>query len=188
MKAGVFILRVEYCPSLVVFYDCCIVCRKPIKGKAQEPYILHLEEVSELVTSWNFTGNAIAAAWLHDTVEDCPPSSFAEIENEFNVDIANIVRELTDDKSLPKAQRKRLQIVNAIKKSEEGCLIKLADKCSNIAAIANSPPIHWNAERKRDYVAWACSVLDRLPHKPEVAVQAFESRCKATISQIARET
>ena len=32
------------------------------KGKAQEPYIIHLEEVSELVTSWNGTENAIAAA------------------------------------------------------------------------------------------------------------------------------
>ena len=60
--------------------------------------------------SWNGIGNAIAAAWLHDAVEDCPPTSFAEIENEFDVDIANIVRELTDDKSLPKAERKRLQI------------------------------------------------------------------------------
>ena len=104
------------------------------------------------------------------------------------MDIANIARELTDDKSLPKAERKRLQIVNAIKKSKEACLIKIADKCSNIAAIANSPAIHWNAERKRDYVAWARSVIDGLPHKPEVAVQAFESRCKATLSQIARET
>ena len=157
------------------------------KGKAQEPYIIHLEEVAELVLSWNGTENAIAAAWLHDTVEDCPTKSFAEIENEFDVDIANIVRELTDDKSLPKAERKRLQIINAIKKSEEGCLIKIADKCSNIVAIAHSPPIHWNADRKRDYVAWARSVIDGLPHKPKMAVQAFESRCKATLSQIARE-
>ena len=82
---------------------------------------------------------------------------------------------------------KRLQIVNVIKKSEEGCLIKLADKCSNIVAIAHSSPIHWNAARKRYYVAWARSVIDGLPHKPEVAVQAFESSCKATLSQIARE-
>ena len=89
------------------------------------------------------------------------------------MDIAIIVRELTDDKSPPKAERKRLQIVNAIKKSKEGCLIKIADKCSNIAAIAHSPPIHWNAERKREYVAWARSVIDGLPHKPEMEVQAF---------------
>ena len=80
------------------------------KGKAQEPYIIHLEEASELFSSWNGTQNAIAASWLHDTVEDCPPTSFVEIENEFDVDIANIVRELTDDQSLPKAERKRLQI------------------------------------------------------------------------------
>ena len=158
------------------------------KGKAQEPYIIHLEEVSELVTSWNGTENAIAAAWLHETVEKCPPTSFAEIENEFDVDIANIVRELTDDKSLPKAERKRLQIVNAIKKSKVGCLSKIADKCSNIAAIAHSLPIHWNAARKRYYVAWARSVIDGLPHQPEVAVQAFESRCKATLSHIMNET
>ena len=136
------------------------------KWKTQEPYIIHLEEICELVLSWNGIRNAIAAAQLHDAVEDCPPTSFAEIENEFDVDIANIVKELTDDKSLPKAERKRLQIVNAIKKSEEACLIKIADKCSNTAAIAHSPPIHWNAERKRDYVAWARSVIDGLPHQP----------------------
>jgi len=90
------------------------------KGKAQEPYIIHLEEVSELVSSWNGTENAIAAAWLHDTVEDCPPTSFAEIENEFDVDIANIVRELTDDKSLPKAERKGLQIVKCYQEIQRG--------------------------------------------------------------------
>ena len=48
------------------------------KGKAREQNIIHLEEVSELVTGWNGTENAIAAAWLHDTVEDCPPASFAK--------------------------------------------------------------------------------------------------------------
>ena len=60
------------------------------KGKAQEPYIIHLEEVSELVSSWNGTENAIAAAWPHYTVEECPPTSLAEIENEFNVDLSLI--------------------------------------------------------------------------------------------------
>jgi (p)ppGpp synthase/HD superfamily hydrolase len=48
------------------------------KGKAQEPYIIHLDEVAELVLSWNGIGNAIAADWLHDTVEDCPTKSFAK--------------------------------------------------------------------------------------------------------------
>ena len=88
-------------------------------GKAQEPYIIHLEEVSELVSSRNGTGNALAAAWLHDPVEDLL-TSFAEIQNEFDVDIANIVRELTDDKSLPKAERKGLQIVKCYQEIQRG--------------------------------------------------------------------
>ena len=91
------------------------------KGDAQEPYIVHVEEVAELVTAWGGSESAIAAAWLHDTVEDCPPTSFAEIEQEFGSEVAGIVREMTDDKSLPKAERKKMQILNAAKKSEAAC-------------------------------------------------------------------
>jgi (p)ppGpp synthase/HD superfamily hydrolase len=53
------------------------------KGDAQEPYIIHVEEVAQLVNAWGGSENAIAAAWLHDTVEDCPPTSFDEIAQEF---------------------------------------------------------------------------------------------------------
>ena len=77
------------------------------KGKAQEPYTIHLEEVAALVARWSGSERAIAAAWLHDTVEDCPPTSVAELEAVFGKGVAGIVAELTDDKSLPKAARKR---------------------------------------------------------------------------------
>ena len=136
------------------------------KGAAQEPYIVHVKEVAELVTAWGGSESAIAAAWLHDTVEDCPPTSFAEIELEFGSEVAGIVREMTDDKSLPKAERKKLQIMNAAKKSDSACLIKLADKSSNVAAIGSSPPVDWSAERKREYVAWARIVIATQPYKP----------------------
>ena len=56
------------------------------KGKAQEPYTIHLEEVAALVERWSGSERAIAAAWLHvihlatcDTLEDCPPTSLAEL-------------------------------------------------------------------------------------------------------------
>jgi hypothetical protein len=91
---------------------------------------------------------------------------------------------MTDDKSLPKTERKKMQIVNAAKKSEAACLIKLADKSSNVAAIGSSPPADWSAERKRDYVAWARTVIDPLPYKPEMALRAFNSRCEATLKVI----
>jgi hypothetical protein len=52
----------------------------------------------------------IQAALLHDTVEDTD-TSFDEIEAEFGVNVCHLVRELTDNKSLPKAERKRLQVM-----------------------------------------------------------------------------
>jgi guanosine-3',5'-bis(diphosphate) 3'-pyrophosphohydrolase len=55
----------------------------------------------------------IQAALLHDTVEDTD-TSFDEIETEFGIDVCHLVRELTDDKSLPKAERKRLQVMNVL--------------------------------------------------------------------------
>ena len=80
------------------------------KGKAQEPYTIHLEEVAVLVGRWSGSERAIAAAWLHDTVEDCPPTSLAELETLFSKEVADIVAELTDDKALPKASQKEQQL------------------------------------------------------------------------------
>ena|GEM_PF-3034050 len=71
---------------------------------------------------------------LEKLERDCSPTNLAEIEREFNSEVAIIVSKMTDDKSLPKAQRKKLQIVNAAKKkSDAACLIKLVDKSSNVA-------------------------------------------------------
>ena len=53
------------------------------KGKAKEPYVNHLEEVAKLTERLGGGENAIAAAWLHDTVEDCPPTSFADLASLF---------------------------------------------------------------------------------------------------------
>ena len=80
------------------------------KGAAREPYTIHLEEVSSLVKKWGGSEEAIAAAWLHDTIEDCPPTSYKDLVRLFSKQAADIVAELTDDKSLPKQIRKELQI------------------------------------------------------------------------------
>ena len=147
------------------------------KGKAKEPYTNHLVEVAALVERWSDSESAIAAAWLHDTVEDCPPTSVDELESLFGKDVADIVAELTDDKSLPKADRKQLQIINAAKKSKEAYLVKLADKTSNIGAIANSQPEDWTLDRRLKYIAWANSVVGQLPHLPKNGLSEFLKRC-----------
>jgi hypothetical protein len=149
------------------------------KGHAKEPYAVHLEEVADLVRSYGGNEIEICAAWLHDTVEDCPPTSFADLESLFGVEVANVVRELTDDKSLEKAERKRMQVVHAPHKTPSASLVKLCDKTSNLRAIANSPPKDWDYERRSAYVQWAITVVNALPHKPGPGLENFWSAVDA---------
>ena len=146
------------------------------KGRAKEPYTTHLEEVATLTERWEGGANAIAAAWLHDTVEDCPPISLADLAALFGDEIAGIVAELTDDKSLPKAERKRKQVENAAHKSNDASLVKLADKTSNVGAISKSPPADWSLERRLAYLNWANEVVERLPLTPKEGLDEFFKR------------
>ncbi len=134
------------------------------KGAAQEPYINHLIEVARLIadSSDQLDPELIMAAFLHDTVEDTGVTK-EELARNFGSDIADLVAEVTDDKTLPKAARKALQVANAPKKSPRGQTLKLADKISNLRSVLHSPPADWNQERRRQYFDWAKQVVDGLP-------------------------
>lgn len=92
----------------------------------------------------------IVAALLHDIVEDTN-TTFEEIENEFGTEVCNIIKELTDDKSLHKAERKRLQIQNACNKSRKAKLIILADKLYNLRDLQENIPVGWSQDRVKEY-------------------------------------
>jgi GTP diphosphokinase / guanosine-3',5'-bis(diphosphate) 3'-diphosphatase len=130
------------------------------KGEAAEPYVNHLAEVAWLVAY--ATGGrdpvSVLGALLHDTVEDTGTTA-AEIESEFGAEVAALVLEVTDDKSLPKAERKRRQVESAPHKSDRAKLIKIADKTSNLRGITNSPPKDWDLVRKRAYFEWGAQVV-----------------------------
>lgn len=147
------------------------------KGAAKEPYIIHLKEVSSLVKKYGGSDEVIAAAWLHDTIEDCPPTTEIELKESFGSKVASIVSELTDDKSFPKKDRKRLQIEDAEKKSPEAALIKLADKTSNVGALAKSPPEGWSLKRRLEYISWAIQVVSKLCRLPKEGLDLFTIRC-----------
>ena len=133
------------------------------KGPAQEPYINHLVEVAMLVA--DATGgddtNLVIAALLHDAIEDCevPQELIAET---FGEDVVSLVQEVTDDKSLAKAARKDEQIKTAAKKSLRAKILKLADKTSNLRAVAASPPANWSVKRRKEYVDWSRKVVKGL--------------------------
>jgi len=130
------------------------------KGADAEPYINHLLEVASLVADADH-GNTdlIVAALLHDTIEDQKISHGTLVE-EFNERVADLISEVTDDKTIPKQTRKALQIENAAKKSRDARLLGLADKISNLRSLATSPPAHWSLERRGEYIAWSRQVVD----------------------------
>ena len=129
------------------------------KGVAQEPYINHLAEVALLLAeaTEGRDVNLVIAGLLHDCIED-QGVKYEELVALFDADIAGLVREVTDDKKLLKPERKRLQVVNTPHKSDRAKMIKLADKTSNLRAVRSSPPHDWDAQRKKEYFAWAKEV------------------------------
>lgn len=131
------------------------------KGAADLPYVLHAIDVARrlaLVHPQDET--LILAGLLHDVVEDTEGTR-DEIAQRFGEEVAALVMEVTDDKSLPKPERKRRQEVEAASKSASAKRLKIADKTSNLAALADSPP-DWSLKRRREYMSWACRVVDAM--------------------------
>jgi GTP diphosphokinase / guanosine-3',5'-bis(diphosphate) 3'-diphosphatase len=130
------------------------------KGAREEPYINHLADVAWMLAQATAGKDAalIAAGLLHDTIED-QGVTHATLASEFGEDVAGLVIEVTDDKSLLKAERKQLQIEHAPHKSSRARMLKIADKTSNLCAILHSPPTDWSGERKLEYFTWANSVV-----------------------------
>jgi guanosine-3',5'-bis(diphosphate) 3'-pyrophosphohydrolase len=150
------------------------------KGAAAEPYINHPLEVARMVAGAisQPDTNLIAAALLHDVVEDAQVTR-EELERRFGADVAALVMELTDDKSLPKTERKRLQVEHAPHLSVRAQLIKLADKISNLRDILNSPPLDWSHERQREYFAWAKEVVHGFTAPNPVLKPEFDATLRA---------
>ncbi len=133
------------------------------KGQDASPYINHPIAVANvLANEAGITDPVIlAAALLHDTIEDTKTTA-EELKAAFGPEITGIVVEVTDDKNLEKADRKRLQIEHAGSLSRRAQLVKLADKICNVRDINRSPPVEWSHERRREYFIWAKQVVDQM--------------------------
>jgi guanosine-3',5'-bis(diphosphate) 3'-pyrophosphohydrolase len=130
------------------------------KGRSSEPYINHLAEVANLLAAATDGADAelVAAAWLHDSIEDTETTR-EELVQKFSERVASLVVEVTDDMSLPKSERRRLQVVDAPHKSGSAKLIKIADKISNIRARILPEPTTEERDDLADYTDWAEQVV-----------------------------
>lgn len=145
------------------------------KGENGEPYFNHLLEVAGLIadSSRDLDVELMMAAFLHDTVEDTGVT-LQELEHHFGKDVATLVAEVTDDKSLPKETRKQLQVQHTPGKSSRAQTLKLADKISNLRAIISSPPVGWSLERKQQYFEWARQVVSGIASPNEFLKSEFD--------------
>ncbi len=130
------------------------------KDQARSPYINHPIEVAHLLWEVGHVReiNVILAALLHDTIEDTQTAP-EEISALFGDEVLALVLEVTDDKSLPRDERKRLQVELASHKSPDAKLIKLADKTCNLHDLVASPPQDWSLGRRREYLKWTEQVV-----------------------------
>lgn len=156
------------------------------KDEAGSPYINHPLGVAHLLASVGGVDDAevLAAALLHDTVEDTHTRA-EEIAHAFGPRVRDLVLEVSDDKGLDAAERKRLQIDHAPRLSPGAALIKLGDKTSNIRDIIDSPPRGWSVERRRRYLDWAEAVIERCPRVNEPLEALFRDTLREARASLA---
>ena len=137
--------------------------RQRRKDAEASPYINHPIGLARVLSvEAGLTDEVLlAAAVLHDTLEDTE-TTYEELCERFGAAVASVVLEVTDDKTLPKKERKRLQIEHAAHISRRAKLVKLADKICNVRDVAASPPQSWPLRRRREYFDWAKTVVDQI--------------------------
>ncbi len=133
------------------------------KGNDAEPYINHPLEVADLLARVGEVEDIdiLIGAVLHDTIEDTETTE-AEVKTLFGEQVCGYVLEVTDDKSLAKAERKQKQVEHAPHLSHGAKQIKLGDKISNIRDVIENPAIDWSDDRRREYIEWGERVVDGL--------------------------
>ncbi|WP_435198963.1 HD domain-containing protein [Qipengyuania sp. 902] len=128
------------------------------KDAGATPYVNHPLEVARILTQAGVVDlDVLLAALLHDTIEDTD-TTVDEITQRFGERVSGFVLEVTDDKRLPKAERKRRQVESATGKSDGAKMIKLADKIANLRDLSQSPP-RWTSDRMCAYRIWAHEVV-----------------------------
>ena len=153
------------------------------KDAAETPYINHPITVAETLRIHGVMDEDIlVAALLHDTIEDTDTTA-REISEVFGKGVLELVLEMTDDKSLPKLQRKELQMEHASQLSKGARLIKLSDKICNVRDITHSPPSNWPLERLLQYVDWCEAVVENMNEADAALKALFEQVCKEAREQ-----
>lgn len=110
--------------------------RNQVRKYTGEPYFVHLDEVAKLCARFGCNKETVAAAYLHDTIED-QPVTYEDIAMEFGTRVADMVRDLTDAPASAgsRKERKAMDLARLAVASRNAQTIKCADMISNTASI-----------------------------------------------------
>jgi len=100
----------------------------------KEPYIVHPIAVSNILKKAGFREEVIASGLLHDVVEDTKVT-IEEIEENFGMDVANLVKSHTENKELSWQERKAATIETVRNGSIEVKALIVADKLDNLQSV-----------------------------------------------------
>ncbi|MDB9801209.1 HD domain-containing protein [Flavobacteriaceae bacterium] len=129
------------------------------KNVQKYPYINHPLRVAYRLSECGVSDiNVLVGAILHDAVEDTD-ATLEDVKKLFGQSVCDLVEEVSDDKSLPKAERKRLQIEHIKNASDGAKLIKLSDKFHNLSSFMDGCPIGWSAIDVQGYFVWSMQVV-----------------------------
>lgn len=157
------------------------------KDPEATPYLNHPIEVMHILATEGGVRdeNILMGGVLHDTIEDTN-TSYRELVAEFGISVADYVLEMTDNKNLNWATRKKLQIEHSSQISAGAGEIKRADKIANMRDIASNPPVGWDWMRQANYFVWGNAVLAGISHKSaliEVANAAYSEGLQQIVFQ-----
>ena len=150
-----------------------------------EPYIVHPIEVAKFVRQYGGNDEMVAAALLHDTVEDCDVTH-NDIFIRFGFAVGHIVYQLTDcpkDQIHDRNTRKRLDIERLRHASPEAQTVKLADILSNLSDIDECPTPF--VER---FVKEKRAMLDVLNHGDSGLYLLVENRIEFLLDTINKQS
>jgi (p)ppGpp synthase/HD superfamily hydrolase len=122
----------------------------------------HLQEVADLVWASGGTDEEVAAAWLHDSVEDTA-LTLEEIKLHCGEAVAELVHGLTDEEgmaAMPLFERKQKQVERVKMKSDSVRKIKIADQTSNVRAVALDRPLEITPEECAVYIEGAKNIAE----------------------------
>lgn len=140
------------------------------------PYVNHLIEVAWLLEAKAGVTDVetLQAAVLHDILEDTDTTP-EELAMHFPARTVELVKALSDDKSLPLEARRSAQLEHIEHADKSIQLIKLADLCSNIQHI----PADWSAERVSNYMTWSQQIAALCFPASASLTEAYLSRYRA---------